>query len=345
MNTTFAPGRSHPVGQASRLSPFSSRSAAVSSSTSRSQRGLPGGCGDSAETARVMGTRGSQVGDRRDACPTVSAFTLIELMVAMLLLSVIIIGLVAMFGQTQHAFRVGMAQTDITEAGRSVMNMVARELAEAVPSRLSASNFIIYNPPIEPLRQELPGSTNATPLKRQYALQEILFLTKQNKQWNAVGYRIGGSDAGYGTLYRFETNFPPYLLGTAPTRFANLALTNFSRVADGIIHFRVRPLDTNGVVILPHHLPVITNQQVFAYNAFYNSVPTGEVNYFFASNALPYAIGLEIGVLPPRLVERLRALPNADTRRTYLTKSAQSGAVEMYQQRITLPNGDPTVIP
>jgi type II secretory pathway pseudopilin PulG len=340
MNTTFALGRSHPVGQASRLSPFSSRSAAVSSSTNCSQRGLPGSSGDSAETARVMGTRGSEVRDRRDACPTVSAFTLIELMVAMLLLSVIIIGLVAMFGQTQHAFRVGMAQTDITEAGRSVMNMVARELAEAVPSRLSASNFIIYNPPIAPLWQELPGSTNATPLKRKYALQELLFLTKQNKQWNAVGYRIGGSDAGFGTLYRFETNFPPYLLGTAPTRFANLALTNFSRVADGIIHFRVRPLDTNGFVI-PAPLPIITNQQVFAYVA----AVTGEVDYYFASNALPYAIGLEIGVLPPRLVDRLRALPDAATRRTYLTKSAQSGAVEMYQQRITLPNGDPTVIP
>jgi len=267
-----------------------------------------------------------------------AAFTLIEIMVAMLLLSVIIIGLVAMFGQTQNAFRVGMAQSDITEAGRSVMNMVSRELAEAVPSGMGASNFIIYNPPIASLVQDLTGSTNTTPTRRSYSLQEVLFLTRQNKQWNVIGYRLGAADAGYGTLYRFETNLPPSLLPAAPRIFATNDIANFSRVADGIIHFRIRPLDIHGfpLPLLPANATNL-HQQIFSYE---RQTGGGEFDYYFASNALPHALNIEIGVLAPRLVERLRALPDAATRRTYLSKSAQSGAVEMYQQRVTLPSGD-----
>jgi type II secretory pathway pseudopilin PulG len=270
-----------------------------------------------------------------------SAYTLLEILVAMLLLSIIVIGLIAMFGQTQGAFRVGMAQTDITEAGRSAMGLLARELAEAVPSRMTATNFIIYNPPVTPLRQELSGSATTPPVSRSYALQELLFLTRQNKQWNVVSYRVGTPDAGYGSLYRFETNLHHSLLPLAPGLVANAQLTNFSRVADGIIHFRVSVMDTNGLLILPP-LPAITNQQVFAQLA-----PTapGEVDYYFASNAVPYSLAIEVGMLPPRLLQRLNALPDAATRRAYLSKEAQSGAVEMYQRRITLPNADPTATP
>lgn len=268
-----------------------------------------------------------------------AAFTLIEIMVAMLLLSVIVIGLVAMFGQTQSAFRIGMAQSDITEAGRSVMNLVARELMEAAPSRMNASNFIIYNDPaLPPLRQEITGSTPVNPRVRTNVLQTIFFLTRQNKQWSLVGYGFGLAPDGFGTLYRFETNLPAALLPYATQIFPGHAITNFSRVADGIVHFRLRALDTNGVVVWA---PPSTNlhQQVFS---GYSPNGSGEQDFWFASNAVPYALGIEIGVLPPRMVERLRALPTPGARTNYLGQAFVSGGVELYQQRITLPQADVT---
>lgn len=283
-------------------------------------------------------------GERKPAalpprCRNAAAFTLMEILVAMALLSVIVLGLIAMFGQTQGAFKVGMAQTDITESGRSVMQMVAREFAEAVPSKSAVTNFSIRNSPFQALVQDLTGSTNSTPFRRTNFLQEVLFLIKQNKQWTAVGYRVGTQDAGFGSLYRLETNLAPSQLRAAWTIFDNTPITNFSHMADGVIHFRVRPYDTNGYPVPA--LVGLTNQQVFTVV----SQPSRELDYYYTSNSLPYALGIEIGILPPRMVERVRALPDATTRRTYLSRAAQSGAVEMYQQRLTLPNVDPTAFP
>ena len=55
------------------------------------------------------------------------AFTLIEVLVVVALLSVIILGLVAMFSQTQRAYTLGMTQVDVLEGGRAVTEMITRE--------------------------------------------------------------------------------------------------------------------------------------------------------------------------------------------------------------------------
>ncbi len=49
-----------------------------------------------------------------------SAFSLIELMITLGLISFIILGLMLMFQQVQRSFRGSMTQTDVLEAGRAV---------------------------------------------------------------------------------------------------------------------------------------------------------------------------------------------------------------------------------
>jgi type II secretory pathway pseudopilin PulG len=75
------------------------------------------------------------------------AFSLIEIMVTVGLLSFIVIGLLSMFTQTQRAFRNSMAQVDVMETGRITVDMLARELEQAVPARVAyvTNRFAVTN--------------------------------------------------------------------------------------------------------------------------------------------------------------------------------------------------------
>ncbi|HON07875.1 MAG TPA: prepilin-type N-terminal cleavage/methylation domain-containing protein, partial [Verrucomicrobiota bacterium] len=68
------------------------------------------------------------------------AMTLMELLVAMGILSIIVVGLLAMFQQTQRALRASATQTDVLETGRAVMDLMVREIQQA-----SAINLPHYN--------------------------------------------------------------------------------------------------------------------------------------------------------------------------------------------------------
>src|SRR4029077_21063962 len=65
------------------------------------------------------------------------AFSLIEIMVTIALLSFIVLGLLAMFNQTQKAFRSSMTQVDVLESGRAVTDMIARDVEQMVPGQLA----------------------------------------------------------------------------------------------------------------------------------------------------------------------------------------------------------------
>src|SRR6185436_10353272 len=80
-----------------------------------------------AESLRVSGIR------RQSHLASLRAFSLIEIMVVVVLLSVIILGLMAMFNQTQRAFKLGMNQTDVLEAGRVGTDLIVREMEQLTP--------------------------------------------------------------------------------------------------------------------------------------------------------------------------------------------------------------------
>src|SRR5262245_45016848 len=67
-----------------------------------------------------------------------AAFSLLEVMVAVALLAVIIVGLLAMFYQVQRAFRAGTGQGDLMEHGRATMNLLTRELQQASATRYAS---------------------------------------------------------------------------------------------------------------------------------------------------------------------------------------------------------------
>jgi hypothetical protein len=216
---------------------------------------------------------------------TPHAFTLIEILTSVALLSFIVIGLFAMFNQTQRAFRVGMTQSDILEAGRAVTEMIPRELEQITPSARNAINFTAAMILSEaPLIQPLPNDTTTTKVARTNFLEDLFMLQRQNQTWVGIGYFVRVADTngalwypeskpgkpgepgtlGAGSLYRFMATLP-YLYSGNPSDPRNglpqdpldlyrawlnagqPGVTNpMPRICDGVIHFRVRAFATNG---------------------------------------------------------------------------------------------------
>lgn len=265
-------------------------------------------------------------------------FSLVEILVVTALLSVIVLGLVAMFGQTQRAFRAGLTQTDVLDSGRLVMDMLGQELVQLAPSRqFGTANFYAEIPPplvYQPLLQVLPGGGQRTNV-----LMDLLFLTLENRRWNAIGYRVADPAGGGGTLYRYAaTNLGPEDLRPQLVRFITAPLTNLNRVADGVIHFRVRAYDTNGWWITAD-LPGNVNRQKSDIRI--SGLVPGEVGlYVFKSNAVPAAVEIELGVVERRIWERAMSIPTATARRAFLEQ--QAGGTHLFRQWVQIPMVDVT---
>lgn len=173
-----------------------------------------------------------------------NAFSLVELLVAVALMTVIIVGLYSMFNETQRALRTNVSQVDVLEAGRSAIELIVQDIQQAEapgPLRQAPSREEILFPPpyeitvasaitnrsphfwsgiqtnrrrpyfTEPMIQNLADNTRRTNI-----LQEVFFLTRSNLNWVAKGYFVSPSrinavlpDApgkiSYGTLFRFSS--------------------------------------------------------------------------------------------------------------------------------------------
>ncbi len=290
-----------------------------------------------------------------------SAFSVIEIVVVVGLMSFIILGLMQMFNQTQRAYKLGTTQVDVLEGGRAVMDMLQRELAQMKPSKVNlATNFytrIAFAGGYKPLLQELPGIPNppGSPLpSRTNIIQEIFFLTEENRTWTGTGYFVSNPAEGVGSLYRceYKLNFgdnPRFLFNrfdndVAGFYSAGLVKTNMTRLLDGLVHLRVRAYDTNGIWI--------TNgfANVFVRRPFTTPYPNpvAEVeNYSFVSNVVPASVDLELGILEDAAIAKIKAIYNpgdltaqANSRRNYLTN--QASRTHLFRIRVPIRNVDPT---
>ena len=279
-------------------------------------------------------------------------FSLVEILVVVGLLSIIILGLVAMFSQTQRAFRLGLAQVDVLESGRAVTDMMTRELSQMTPSHASnAVNFYASLESVLPLKQELPG--NPTPL-RTNLIEEMFFLTKENQTWTGIGYYVAPASGGVGTLYRYTSNA---VFGQNPAQLSSgyhrtigdatnrNVFTNLNRIMDGVVHFKLRTYTPDGQWI------TTTNQ--FATNQFGEVVnanvlepgsaryAAGESEFYsFTTNAVPAFVELELGVLEERAIVRARTITDTQSRSNYLAREA--GRVHLFRLRVPVRNVDPT---
>jgi hypothetical protein len=339
----------------------------------------------------------ARIKDHRSVAP-VSAFSLVEILVAMSLLTLIVLGLLAMFNQTQRVFRTGLTQSDILENGRATADLVAQDLQLMSPARLppycNSSGVPYYFPTnfyaeesyyFNPALEGMPGTTHGNPPaedQRVNYVQDFFFLSQVNQDWLGTGYAVLPSSAttntaGVGTLYRYSIDIPKF----CPTNVAylsgwfrsalqigwlslqqNLPVTNMSRVADGVVHLRIKPFAPNGFPIvgrlaLDNSVSINDTNACFRTNAFrygYTNVSQAAVyqdaNYpdyvrgcYFWSNAVPGSVELELGILEPQTLRRYQSIANATLQAQYL--SNHTAQVHLFRQRIAIRAADPTAYP
>ncbi|MBU6399021.1 MAG: hypothetical protein KGS61_01760 [Verrucomicrobia bacterium] len=303
------------------------------------------------------------------------AFTVLELLLATSLMTIIVVGLFTVFNQTQRALRGNVAQVDVLEAGRAAMDLMVGDLQQCTPSDLyRGTNLWCGLNHYPPLLEPLAGGDAITNY-----LDQFFFLTRSNGTWLGNGYFVASpagptvplTNLAVGTLYRFSAPNLPFVpglpLGTTPTNRLNtnlllqlqyqfllarrnpsFALTNAYPVADGIVHLRLRAFDFFGQPM------AVTNQLYYPKVKYYeyypgdnmlavpnvallpDLVPT-ETQFAFMSNALPAYLELELGILEPQEVDRLKSMPNAAVALKYLTNHA--GQVHLFRRRIPIPTG------
>ena len=279
-----------------------------------------------------------------------TGFSLIEVLVAVALMSLIVIALMAVFSSTQAAFRASVTQTDVLEGGRAAMELITQDLRQMTPSGgksnkvNGAVNFSVLanNNNYLPLVQGLPGSS----VQRTNLLNYFFVLSRQNTKWIGVGYVVDNTNSSpLYPLYRFyaETNIAasPRGLFNAFTNaiYAPSPWTNMSHVMDGVVHLTVRANDTNGVWMNNTVRPYTNVQNTL----FFSSPPVqygyGEAQFYMFSNTVPASVELQLGVLEDRPLQHAGSLPTA-LRTQYLQQ--QSGRVHLFRQLVTIPNVDPT---
>jgi hypothetical protein len=322
--------------------------------------------------------------------PRTAAFTVVELMVAISLMTLIVFALYAMFNQTQKALHANEAQVDSAERGRGVLELVSRELESVrVGFRQDATNLWLRTPlGMTNLVQNdsLVGAQGSNTF-RLNLFDDVYYLTKNDKAWTGVGYAVlqtstnaAGRDvvgrplSALGTLYRYETpltnrdyQFPSSNLWVGfvtnlPDPKLTLAqlppATNFSQIAQGIVHFRVLPYDTKGqlmgynttnidsayrmvrsglgIGLLKYprsNIQVLTNANVVLAQASISD--TNMTLTAFRSNAVPAYLELELGVLEPdalRIYQQMINDQQPAQARAFLEK--RIGKVQIFRKRI-----------
>ncbi|HVU08756.1 MAG TPA: prepilin-type N-terminal cleavage/methylation domain-containing protein [Verrucomicrobiae bacterium] len=289
------------------------------------------------------------------------AFSLVEILVVMAILSFIVVALMAVFNGTQKAFRAGLTQTDVLESGRVAMDLMRGDLETMTPSYMPSnaisSGFISNNinfyvivttnsSPLSPLFQNLAGSSQ----QRTNILEKFFILSRDNikgsQSWVGTGYTVTNSpDGGWYSLYRFyeTTNIITGTPASLYNNFTSIALTNstfWSHLMDGVVHLRVRAFDTNGVWM---NLPNWQNGQVATNNVLYFTYTPqfGETGFYMFSNMVPASVEIELGVLEDRALQHAESLNGASTaQNNYLTQ--QAGQIHLFRQRVPIRNVDPT---
>jgi prepilin-type N-terminal cleavage/methylation domain-containing protein len=301
------------------------------------------------------------------------AFSMIEILVVVALLSVIVLGLMAMFNQTQRAFRLGMSQTDVLQSGRMATELITREIGQTTPSYVDRTNFfggVINQTPnfdsqvMNFTLQSLPGSAAF----RTNIMDDVFFLVRENQTWTGIGYFVRtnraddpdlpGGVGPAGSLYRFETNDtvaqfhanPGGLFDGFNLARAQDATNGVSKVVDGVVHFRIRPFDNSGWIIPRnplyftnvYNLPAFASSNLFIdFNYQYYPAISGEYGlYSFFSNAVPAAVEMELGVLEQQVYDQYKSIPILSAQQAFLTNQAPH--VHLFRQHIPIRTVDPT---
>lgn len=304
------------------------------------------------------------------------AFTLVEILVVLALLSLIVFALMAVFSGTQKAFRESLTQTDTLEGGRAVMDLMVADVANMTPSdginnsvpttlangipsvivgnnpycpvnfSVTVNNYIF---PPSPLIQSLIGTS--TGAERTNILENFFILSKANlngvPSWIGTGYSVNTNLAD-GTLYPLYRYYMTtnaysgaagqYALYTNFIAFNYANSTNWSHLMDGVVDLTARVYDTNGIWMTNNYV----NPLAFhIHNATFlaNNLSYGETTCFFFSNAVPASVQIEMGTLEDRTLQHAEGMSGI-AQSNYLSQAAAQ--VHIFRRRVWIRNLDPT---
>jgi hypothetical protein len=263
------------------------------------------------------------------------------MLVSTALLTFIVLGLTAVFVQTQKAFKTGIKSTTVTDAGRTIMEMVAsdvRQMSDGNSSPVTNLPFVtnLYcgwpsNGFVNYINNNVPFRTNQ--------LDSIYILEHTNNMWIGVGYAVQGAVGGVGTLYRFQTNYGtpflsndfirPFMSSVTQQTFTNKVY--WHRVADGVIDFKLQAYDQFG------NNPWAN----IDYSTAGNFISYPSISYPFGfpiiSNTLPNTVQLELAILEPDALVRARSLAGAPIALENYLQTNSLTAMEVFRQRISIP--------
>ncbi len=296
---------------------------------------------------------------RHPSPATRHAFTLIEVLVVVVLMSLIVLALMAVFSSTQSAFRASITQTDVLEGGRSAMGMIKNDLESMTPSfgtNYGAVNFCVVtnywqysSSNAVSLVQSFSGSSQ----QRTNVLEYFFILTRQNMEWTGTGYVVDTTSSNYfNPLYRFSMS--TNVMAANPAVLFNIFFTNLpaytglpispanpsmSHLLDGVMHLTARAYDPNGYWMTNtpeiYGVPPITNRYG---NVWFSPPLLGEVGFYMYSNTLPASVQIELGILEDRTIQRAESLSGA-AQLNYLSNHV--GQVHLFRQRFPIRNVDP----
>jgi predicted transcriptional regulator with HTH domain len=287
------------------------------------------------------------------------------MLVSTAMLAFIVLGLTAMFVQTQKVFKTGIKQTTVTDAGRTIIDMIASDLSQmSDPHFTNVNGYPYFSPPNFPSPPTLNWAwsgldlvqvvtNNGVPVYRTNELEDIFAMVQTNNTWVGVGYAVsnwfnntnnGSPFPGVGTLYRYSTNITAPLTITNPPLIngflsaINGTFINCHRIADGVVHLKIYAYDAGGNETQREWLADSgqISLQTFQYPVV---VTNSTIPVTYQTNYLPRSIDIELGILEPEAFEHVRALYASGATAAagqFLTNAA--GQVEIFRQHIIIPS-------
>jgi hypothetical protein len=277
------------------------------------------------------------------------AFTLVEILTALAITTIIVIALVSMFNASTKALQVANRQTDIWESARATFGILKREIGEVTaggsPGRVHL--FTANSPP----RANLADGT-------QMRLQDVYVLTRDDNEWTANVFLLGPDrlsddpDAAVATLYHYRTNYPAFTVFNAATLDIDQnildtrhPLPSAGAALDKYLDDVSKGLPTDGTVNVM--AKGIVHLRLVAYasdgRAFTNSAALAElpVDHYidadtirFQDHLLPASLDLEMFVLEPDRIEEFRSQGGPIARQLYLEKHENS--IQLFRTRIPI---------
>lgn len=271
------------------------------------------------------------------------AFTLVEILTAVAITTIIVFALVSMFNTSIKALQTANRQTDIWETARSTFGVLKQGIGEVTTGgSTNRINLFAANGPGFLLNGE------------PFRLQDIYLLSKDNNRWTANVFMLGRDrksepvDSPVRRLYRYQVTFtnlaPPEIEGPVSNsgHAYSTALNQLEKylddvaanrptdgtinaMAEGIVHLRLVPYSPDGRTIstnAPGRVEIFDD----------GIIPPFLSKLQFSDDELPASVDLEMFVLEPDRIEEFRSQAGPIARRNYLDKHVNS--VQLFRTRI-----------